>query len=50
MYPTRVQVWKYTPWVQEALDPLVAQLELLEKPTIGFHIRGGDKLDEDKAG
>ena len=33
-----------------ALDPVVAQLEVLDKPTIGFHIRGGDKLAEDRQG
>ena len=33
-----------------AVDPLLAQLELEDKPTIGFHVRGGDKLDEDKKG
>ena len=44
------QVWRYQPWVQDPLDKLVAEMEQAEKPTIGFHIRGGDKLREDQNG
>jgi hypothetical protein len=43
-------VWKYKPKVQATIDSVVAQLDLEEKPTIGFHIRGGDKLIEDSNG
>jgi len=43
-------VWKYKATVQATIDSVVAQLDLEEKPTIGFHIRGGDKLIEDKDG
>ncbi len=43
-------MWKYKATVQATIDSVVAQLDLEEKPTIGFHIRGGDKLIEDKDG
>ena len=45
-----LQVWNLKPHVLAAVDPLLARLELEDKPTIGFHVRGGDKLDEDKMG
>ncbi len=45
-----LQVWNLKPHVLAAVDPLLARLELEDKPTIGFHVRGGDKLDEDKKG
>ena len=41
------QVWEYKPGVQDAVDLVLAQLEHMQKPTIGFHVRGGDKLNED---
>ncbi|KAK9827988.1 hypothetical protein WJX81_005593 [Elliptochloris bilobata] len=44
------QVWRYQEWVQEEINEQLAKLEGLEPPTIGFHIRGGDKLTEDKQG
>ena len=44
------QVWKYRPEVQAQVDEVLARLELEEKPTFGFHVRGGDKLSEDKQG
>lgn len=48
--PAPLQVWRYRPMVQATIDKVVAQLSLEEKPTIGFHIRGGDKLIEDSHG
>lgn len=42
-----LQVWEYQPEVQDAVDLVLAQLEHMQKPTIGFHVRGGDKLTED---
>ena len=36
--------------MKTAVDPILAQLDQEPKPTIGFHIRGGDKLMEDKIG
>jgi hypothetical protein len=44
------QVWNLKPHVRLAVDPMLARLELADKPTIGFHVRGGDKLQEDKIG
>ena len=44
------QVWRLRPHVKTAVEPILAQLDLEPKPTIGFHIRGGDKLAEDKMG
>ena len=44
------QVWNLKPHVKLAVDPMLARLALAEKPTIGFHVRGGDKLQEDKIG
>jgi hypothetical protein len=36
--------------VRLAVDPMLARLDLADRPTIGFHVRGGDKLQEDKIG
>ncbi len=44
------QVWKYRPEVQAQVGEVLARLELEEQPTFGFHVRGGDKLGEDKQG
>ena len=43
-----MQAWKYQPWVQKAVDKRLAKLADVAQPTIGFHVRGGDKLAEDK--
>ncbi len=43
-----MQAWKYQPWVQKAIDKRLAKLADVAQPTIGFHVRGGDKLAEDK--
>ena len=34
--------------MQQEINEQLAKLEALEKPVIGFHIRGGDKLHEDE--
>ena len=44
------QVWNLRPHVKTVVEPLLEQLDLEPKPTIGFHIRGGDKLAEDILG
>ena len=36
--------------MKTAVEPLLAQLDSEPKPTIGFHIRGGDKFSEDILG
>ena len=36
--------------MKTAVEPLLAQLDLEPKPTMGFHIRGGDKMAEDIIG
>lgn len=43
-----MQAWKYQPWVKEAIDKRLDKLADVTLPTIGFHVRGGDKLAEDK--
>lgn len=43
-----LQAWKYQPWVQEAIEKRLSKLADVHSPTIGFHVRGGDKLAEDK--
>ncbi|EIE21583.1 hypothetical protein COCSUDRAFT_66957 [Coccomyxa subellipsoidea C-169] len=42
------KVWKYRPWVQEFIDQQLEKLAEQKHPTMGFHIRGGDKVFEDK--
>ena len=42
-----MQVWSFSPWVQEQLDPVLEELAQMPAPRMGFHIRGGDKLSED---
>lgn len=42
-----VQVWKFSKWVQDELDPVLEELAQMPAPRMGFHIRGGDKLSED---
>ncbi|BDA44819.1 hypothetical protein COCOBI_06-2970 [Coccomyxa sp. Obi] len=43
------KAWKYRPWVQEFIDQQLEKLAQQKQPTVGFHIRGGDKIFEDKA-
>ena len=41
------QLWRLHDWVQRKVDARLALLEGAVPPTIGFHIRGGDKGEED---
>jgi hypothetical protein len=43
-----MQVWKLRPWVQQLVSQHLEELAALKRPTIGFHIRGGDLLFADK--
>lgn len=44
------QVWRLQVSLQAEADTHLRHLELADPPTVGFHVRGGDKLDEDKNG
>ncbi|CAL8469658.1 g9199 [Coccomyxa elongata] len=41
------QAWVFQPWVQSVIDGQLKALAAAEKPTMGFHIRWGDKIEED---
>ena len=43
-----LQAWRYRPWVQKIIDQQMRVLAKQKKPTIGFHIRGGDLLRQEK--
>ncbi|CAL8463227.1 g2761 [Coccomyxa elongata] len=43
------QVWRLQPQFREEVDEALKVLKSYKKPTIAFHVRGGDKLNEDKA-
>lgn len=43
-----MQAWTFQPWVLEAVKKRLDKLADVAQPTIGFHVRGGDKLAEDK--
>ena len=40
-------MWKLQSWVQDRVDPKLRALANYPKPTIGIHVRGGDKAEED---
>ena len=42
-----VQLWRPQEWVQARVDYKLRALASYPQPTIGFHIRGGDKGEED---
>jgi hypothetical protein len=42
-----MQAWVFQPWVKDVVDKRLRELEGAKKPTIGFHIRWGDKIEED---
>ena len=44
------QVWHLQVSLQAEADAHLRYLELADPPTVGFHVRGGDKLDEDRNG
>jgi len=37
-----VQLWKFKPAVQKAVNASLRELKGLNEPTVAFHIRGGD--------
>ena len=41
------KAWVFQPWVKQVVDKRLAELARAPKPTIGFHIRWGDKIEED---
>lgn len=41
------QAWVFQPWVQKTIDKHLKMLAEAPKPTIGFHVRWGDKIEED---
>ena len=43
-----LQAWRYRPWVQKIIDQQMRVLARQKGPTIGFHIRGGDLLRQDR--
>ena len=43
-----LQAWRYRPWVQKIIDQQMRVLAKQKTPTIGFHIRGGDLLRQDR--
>ena len=40
----------FKPWVAAEVARHLAALDAAEKPTVTLHIRGGDKLAEDRQG
>ena len=43
-----MQAWGYRKWVRDWLEAnRIAPLQGLERPTVGFHIRGGDVFEVD---
>ena len=44
------QVWRLQAPLQAEVDKSVRHLDDLDPPTVGFHVRGGDKLHEDLNG
>ena len=37
-----MQAWRYRPWVQEYVDQQLKVMARHGRPTIGFHVRGGN--------
>lgn len=37
-----MQLWKFKPAVQKAVNASLRELKGLNEPTVAFHIRGGD--------
>ena len=44
-----MQSWKFRPDVQAMVDTALDKVDSYQKPTIAFHVRGGDKVTEDEA-
>jgi hypothetical protein len=43
------QVWVLRPWVALEVAPHLESLAAAAQPTIAFHVRSGDKLQEDQS-
>ncbi len=41
------QAWVFQPWVRDIIDKRLKELSEAPKPVIGFHVRWGDKIEED---
>ena len=42
-----MQIWQLTPGAQKEVDAALRDLKKLERPTIAFHVRGGDAIGDD---
>eukprot|EP00884_Botryococcus_braunii_P015095 jgi/Botrbrau1/23587/Bobra.0141s0051.1 len=43
-----LKLWKLQPWVQFKVNAALKRANEQPRPTIGFHMRGGDKVSEDE--
>eukprot|EP00884_Botryococcus_braunii_P013336 jgi/Botrbrau1/22002/Bobra.0024s0018.1 len=44
-----IRLWRLKPWLQSVVDRAVHKMRRSASPTVGFHVRGGDKPVEDVA-
>ena len=42
-----LQAWVFQPWVKDIIDKRLKELAEAPKPVIAFHVRWGDKIEED---
>ncbi len=42
-----MQAWTFQPWVKDIIDKRLKELSEAPKPVIAFHVRWGDKIEED---
>eukprot|EP00884_Botryococcus_braunii_P012233 jgi/Botrbrau1/2100/Bobra.0093s0008.1 len=42
------KLWNFQPWIRARIDYELKEVKRFQRPTIGFHIRGGDKFEEDR--
>ena len=42
-----LQAWVFQPWVKAIIEKRLKELAEAPKPVIGFHVRWGDKIEED---
>jgi len=47
LFSAYLQAWVFQPWVQSVIDKSLKALAEAKGPTMGFHIRWGDKIEED---
>jgi hypothetical protein len=43
-----MQIWHLQPSAQKEVDSVLKDLRHLKRPTIGFHVRGGDLIGNDE--